>query len=144
MRIRNLVICCLTLENGRRGEEPSSLLIKQWEDAKAKKWIDLNIVDNLDDHDRELVDKYILAYQNGKGHRLILVLIPQYCVIGMDILADETNREMMMIPTKNNFLFTSTKSYLHCSGWHAVHEITKEAGVGHINATKNRYYISDQ
>ena len=38
-RLRNLIVSSLTLENARRGEEASRLLIGQWEDAKAGKWM---------------------------------------------------------------------------------------------------------
>ena len=36
---RSLVVCRLTLFNGRRGEEPARMLLKEWLDAKNGKWL---------------------------------------------------------------------------------------------------------
>ena len=37
--LRSLVVCRLTLFNGRRAEEPSRMLVSEWEDAKNGEWL---------------------------------------------------------------------------------------------------------
>ena len=37
--LRPLVVCRLTLFNGRRGEEPARMLLSEWDDAKNGEWI---------------------------------------------------------------------------------------------------------
>ena len=37
--LRSLVVCRLTLFNGRRGEEPARMLLREWDDAKNGEWI---------------------------------------------------------------------------------------------------------
>jgi hypothetical protein len=144
IRLRNLAVTCLTLENGRRGDEPSRLLIQQWRDGKAGRWIDSTEAESLDAFDKEQLTENFLVYQQGKGNKMVPNLVPKYCAKALDILANMDNRKMMRIPPNNNFLFTSGKSNLHSSGWHAVHQVGTEAGVSHINATKNRHHLSEE
>ena len=42
--LRSLVVCRLTLFNGRRGEEPARLLITEWTDAKKCTWLRMHEV----------------------------------------------------------------------------------------------------
>ena len=39
VKLRSLVVCRLTLFNGRRGEEPARLLLSEWQDAQNDEWI---------------------------------------------------------------------------------------------------------
>ena len=42
--LRSLVVCRLTLFNGRRGEEPARLLITEWTDANKCTWLRMHEV----------------------------------------------------------------------------------------------------
>ena len=37
--LRSLVVCRLTLFNGRRGEEPARMLLSEWSDARDGSWL---------------------------------------------------------------------------------------------------------
>ena len=91
---------------------------------------------------KEQLKENFVAYQYGKGSKMVPTLIPKSCTAGLDILANLKNRNDMEIPRSNKFLFTSGKSAHHSSGWHAVHEVAEEAGVAHVNATKNTQLIN--
>ena len=47
--LRSLVVCRLTLYNGRRGEEPSRMLLCQWEDAMNNVWLPSEKVQQVED-----------------------------------------------------------------------------------------------
>ena len=76
--LRSLLVCRLTLYNGRRGEEGSRLLLSQWNDALDEVWLPEEQVEEVeDDAVRYLINQYHLAYLDGKRKRFVPVLIPK-------------------------------------------------------------------
>lgn len=83
--LRDLVVCRLTLFNARRVGEPSRLQIREWNDALNDMW--LNEAENIDNElDRLLVGHFKIAYQQGKGGKLLPVLITDDCWKALKIL----------------------------------------------------------
>ncbi|XP_046583081.1 uncharacterized protein LOC124290425 [Haliotis rubra] len=61
--LRSLVVARLTLYNGRRGDEPSRLLVKEWEDAIDGTWIPAHQVEDVEDEaEKYLIGQFRLAY----------------------------------------------------------------------------------
>ena len=65
----------LTLFNARRVGEPGSMLLTDWTDAEKGAWIDPQLVDSFDTMDKYLLDHFKLAYQTGKGNRLVPIKV---------------------------------------------------------------------
>lgn len=138
--LRSLVVCRLTLYNGRRGEEPSRMLVKEWEDAMRGVWLSPEKVEAVEDRaEKFLLGQFYLVYLYGKGNKFVPVLIPKDVLKAVQILI--VNRDAQGIRSENQFLFASKKSYCHCSGWPAVGQVAKKADVC-INATRNTHRIS--
>lgn len=136
---RSLAVTRLTIFNARRGEEPSRLLLKEWQDAKDGKW--LGSGKQLEEE--QYLSKYKLAYLHGKGKRYVPLLIPDDLETIMDKLSDPTERKRNGIKAENSFLFATKFSGNHCSGWHAVTNVVVCSGVDiKINATTMRHYVS--
>ena len=75
--LRSLIVCRLTLYNGRRGDEPSRLLKTQWQDAMDNVWLPSEMVEQVEDEgQRYLIGQFKLAYLLGKGKKFVPVLIP--------------------------------------------------------------------
>ena len=125
--------------SGRRDEEGSRILLSEWNDAINGVWFpkDSDVV--LDAAEKYLSDYFIL-YMQGKGKRFVPVLVP--CDLKAPITLMLSMRDSVGITEKNIFLFASRASISHCSGWTAVSNICKAAGVGKINATRNRHRLS--
>ncbi|XP_046559508.1 uncharacterized protein LOC124268559 [Haliotis rubra] len=131
--LRSLVVARLTLYNGRRGDEPSRMLVKEWEDAIDGTWIP-------SDHVEDEAEKYLrLAYLHGKGRKFVPVLIPEAVTEAVQILLNRRGENG--VSDSNIFLFATKGSNSHCSGWHCVRDVCSPAGV-RVNATQNRHRIS--
>ena len=53
VKLRDILVCRLTLFNARRGE-PSRLLLRQWEDAQYNEWLgEYGKVDSTDNEERQ-------------------------------------------------------------------------------------------
>ncbi|XP_053389498.1 uncharacterized protein LOC123565665 [Mercenaria mercenaria] len=138
--LRSLIVSRLTLFNARRGEEPSRMLLEEWNDAMSGRWLPKDQVEEVPDRAlKYLVGTYKLAYLHGKGKKYVPVLIPKDMVGPINMLV--RHREEFGISDENPFLFATKSSNAHCSGWHAVKFVSDEAGVK-INATKNRHRAS--
>lgn len=138
--LRSLIVARLTLYNGRRGEEPSRMLMSEYLDALAGKWIPKNLVEAVEDEaEKYLYGRYKLVYLHGKGKKYVPVLVPIDLMRPIEILLE--NREGFGITEDNMFLFGTKSSNAHCSGWHAVNQICTAAGV-QVNATRNRHRLS--
>ena len=138
--LRSLVVCRLTLFNGRRGEEPSRMLVSEFEDALDRAWLAHDSIDIINDEaEKYLVGKFELAYLHGKGKKYVPVLIPNDIISAIKLLQEY--RLQHSIPSTSKFLFSTRSSASHCSGWHAVNDVCCHAGLS-INATKNRHYLS--
>lgn len=67
--LRSLIICRLTLFNARRGDEPSRMLLGQWDDALKKVWLPPTSVENVqDDAEVFLKDTSSLIYMEKEGN----------------------------------------------------------------------------
>jgi hypothetical protein len=145
-RLRSLVVSRLTLFNARRGGEPARLHLQEWLDAENDSWIDKQLVMNVDDPlEKELLGKFKLAFQPGKGSRsLVPVLIPLDTVEAVRKLVDI--RTAVGVNIENPYLFPYTqKSDGFVSGWHSVHEVSSAAGVqfpARLTATRMRHRAS--
>ena len=143
--LRDLAVCRLTLFNCRRGGEPARLLKSEWKDALNDAWVDSNRIEKLSPLDQELFSDMKIAYQGGKGLKLVPVLIPHDTVDALSLLCDEDLRKAAMIKSDNSFLFPTKLSDDHVNGWYAINEICIKAGVtdpSTITATKMRHRIS--
>ncbi|KAL3870920.1 hypothetical protein ACJMK2_038948 [Sinanodonta woodiana] len=138
--LRSLVVCRLTLYNGRRGEEPSRMLLSQWADAEDGVWLPSDQVLKIeDDAEKYLVGQFRLAYLHGKGRKFVPVLLPEDTIEAIKLLVAQ--RQSHGIKENNIFLFGTKSSSSNCSGWHSVKSVCIQAQVK-INATKNRHRIS--
>jgi len=138
--LRDLTVSRLTLFNARRGGEPARLLVSEWEDAKNNVWLRQD-----SDSDLHLFQEMKITYQAGKGNHLVPVLIPADLLKAMTILSDTSVREMSDIRSKNVYMFPSTQSDSHVSGWHAVNRVCSDAQIENreqMTATKMRHRIS--
>jgi hypothetical protein len=144
-RLRALLVCRLTLFNARRGGEPARLLIRQWREAEAKSWIDLQAAARLKKLDRALIGKYMLTYLPGKNRKLVPILFPSDCIKAIQklmLLRSSING----ISPDNMFLFPSTRRTLTgVIGTTCIAEVCSYAGVDKIErmtATKIRHRAS--
>ncbi|XP_022102343.1 uncharacterized protein LOC110985553 [Acanthaster planci] len=65
-KMRALIVSRLTLFNARRGGEPSRLTLQEWEDAKRQSWVDLQLLQTVDDPlEKSLLKSFRLTYQRG-------------------------------------------------------------------------------
>ena len=128
-KLRSVLVTRLTVFNARRGSEPARLLLSEWHDAEAGEWLDQQLVDNLSTDDQDMVSRYKLAYQAGKGTKdLVPLLIPADCVPGIRKLVAQ--REECGIPESNPYVFPYLQGSLeHVIGWHEMQQTSKEAAV---------------
>jgi len=143
--LRNVTVCRLTLFNCRRGGEPSRLLIDEWKDAEEDKWLPQHSLANLPVAEQQLIKKYKIAYQAGKGQqRLVSVIIPADCLPAMRLLASEEVRSHAGVAPGNKFVFANTQLSLdHVGGWAATKEMCTKAGLSHkVTATDMRHRVS--
>lgn len=139
--LRNLVAARLTLYNARRGEEASRMLLKEYEDAVKGTWVPKEVDIISDEAEKYLLGKFKIAFMRGKGRKFVPVLIPCDLIPAIDVLLRE--REKFGINDTNPFLFATKHSRSHSSGWHAVAEVCRMAGLNtNITATKMRHRIS--
>ena len=116
--LRSLVVSRITLYNGRRGEEGSRLLIKEWQDAIEGTWLPAEQVNIQDEAEQYLIGQYRLAYIHGKGRKFVPILIPIDVIAAGHLLLK--HREAHGVTPENIFLFPTKFSNSHCSGWHAL------------------------
>ncbi|ELT89194.1 hypothetical protein CAPTEDRAFT_208970, partial [Capitella teleta] len=136
IELRNLVCSRLTLFNARRGGEPARLKIDHW--TERQKWIG----EKDPEHEKWFRGMEIM-YSTGKGNHLVSTIVPADCIKALDLLVDFDNRSAARILQENAFIFASTNSQCHCSGWSCTDVASAKAGVTErINATKQRGRIS--
>lgn len=125
--LRALVVCRLTLFNARRGGEPAKLTLSEWNDADTQAWIDPQMVETVEDPiEKALLAKYKLAYQMGKGLKLVPVLIPHDTIPAIEKLVKE--RVNAGASKSNKYLFpTTTGKETHVEGWPCVESVSKRA-----------------
>ena len=146
IELRSLLVCRLTLYNGRRGGEPARLLLKEWIDAETDAWVSQNLVDCIKDPvEKLLIGKFKLAYQRGKGARkMVPILVPLGMVKAMSSFVKM--RSSCDVLPDNPYLFASIKSTDgHAVGWQAVNSISIKAGVSNpslLTATRMRHRAS--
>nr|XP_054772046.1 uncharacterized protein LOC129280011 [Lytechinus pictus] len=142
IELRNLTLCRLTLFNARRGE-PAQLVTKHWEDAESGAWLDQQNMGQLNPLDAAIASTLKIAFQTGKRNALVPILFPKDTVEPLKVLSSEEVRSSVGISSENKFLFPSTTSGDHVSGWHILDSICKKLNLGKmVNATKNRHRIS--
>ena len=82
-----------------------------------------------------------ITFQEGKGHRLVPVLIPDV-VPAMEFLSSELVSRDCTIKQKNQYCFPSIgRSEKHVLGWHALDILQKVAG-DNVNRIMNRHKVS--
>jgi len=134
------LVARLTLYNGRRGEEPSRVMMQEWMDGLAGKWVPSNQIEVIEDEaEKFLLGQFKLVYIHGKRKKFVPVLVPNDLIQPIGVLIE--NRQNFGITDENLFLFATKSSNSHCSGWHAVDSICAVAGVK-VNATRNRHRLS--
>ena len=129
----DLVVCRLTLFNGRRGGEQSRLLLGEWKDAEDGSWIDPKQIERITDPlDKALVGQFKVTYMAGKGNNhLVPVLIPADTKDAISKLAEEDLRKAAGINSTNPYLFPLTQnSVTHVVGSQCVKNVCCAAGLG--------------
>ena len=138
--LRSLIICRVTLFNGRRGEEGSRILETEWQDAIDSVWLPKENIEVIEDEaEKFLAGQFKLAYLHGKGKKYVPLLIPLDLIEPVNLL--RRFRQLYGVAKTNKFLFATKGSQSHASGWHSVRDVSKAANVS-INATRNRHRIS--
>ena len=144
--LRDLVVCRLTLFNGKRGGEPSRLTLKEWNDAKEDAWIDDNQKKRVHEKKKQdLFKKYKLAYQSGKCvSQMLPILVIEDTWNALKKLSDPEIRQAAGVNTDNIYVFPSIKdSKFHVNGWSCVNKVCRKAELSkNINATQMRHYVS--
>ena len=139
--LRDLTVSRLTLFNARRGGEPARLLLTEWKDAESDVWLR----PQYSDAELKMFHDLKITYQSGKGNHLVPVLIPSDLIKAMKILSDISVREMSGIRSNNIYMFPSTQSDSHVSGWHSVNRVCVAAQIDNpdkMTATKMRHRVS--
>ncbi|KAJ8317766.1 hypothetical protein KUTeg_004679 [Tegillarca granosa] len=101
--LRDCVCCRLTLFNARRGNEPSSLRLRHWDEANYKVWLTKDC-ENFTKNplEKRLLQRFKLAYQSGKSvGKDVPNLIPEDCWLALEKLADSGIRAAVGVQ-KNN------------------------------------------
>ena len=146
VELRDLAITRLTIFNARRGGEPARLKLEEWHDAEKGAWIDSDRIRNISKEDNHLLDSMKIAYQSGKGNKLVSLLIPGDVVLALEVLADTTVRQSVGIDTGNKFIFPFTSfSSDHASGWHSMRNVVNAIDAqkpSSVTATKIRHRTS--
>jgi len=148
--LRDLTVSRLTLFNARRGGEPARLLLSEWKDADNDNWLRRSGPQSADsesgDSELQMFHDMKITYQSGKGNNhLVPVLIPSDLMKAMKILSDISVREMSGVRSNNIYMFASTQSDSHVSGWHAVNRVCTAAQIDNpdrMTATKMRHRVS--
>lgn len=148
VELRDLVVTRLTIFNARRGGEPARLKLGEWADAEKGVWISGAQLGSLDipQEDRELLENIKIAYQAGKGNKLVSLLIPADVVKAIEILTDISIRKSVGVDCGNDFVFPFTQfSVDHASGWHSMRNIVDAVDTedpSRVTATKIRHRTS--
>lgn len=139
--LRSLVVTRLTLYNGRRGEEGARLQLKEWQDAQDQVWLpDDEIEVVVDEAEKYLKGKYLLAYLSSKGKKkFVPLLIPKDLALPISILV--AHREEHGVESDNTFVFPTRGDRNHCYGWAATYDVSTKAGYT-MTATANRHRLS--
>ena len=121
--MRNVILARITMFNARRGGEPSRLTLSEWKDACKGAWIDPTLIQKVDDPmEKYLIDNLKLAYQSGKGRKLVPVLFPMDTIEPITKLLLE--RINCNVSTENTYLFPNTgQSTDHASGYHCLRSV---------------------
>ncbi|XP_062606599.1 uncharacterized protein LOC134268369 isoform X2 [Saccostrea cucullata] len=147
-KLRDALVCRLTIFNGRRGGEPSRMLLSELTDAMNDKWIDQYKRENLQfEIERERFGETKIAYIHAsKVARLVPVIIPKDCWKALDIITDDEVRRTAGVNQRNEFVFPNTKTSMsHVIGWDCIHRMCREAGLQrNFNATGMRHFLATE
>jgi hypothetical protein len=143
--LRDALCARLTLFNGRRGNEITTMRISHFKDATSRRWVQQ---DPIQSGDENFLKRFLITYIPGKGNRMVPVIIPQDVVEGMQIIIDSDRRREVGVSSKNQFAFANTGlSSNHILGWPCINNLCKNAGVKQPNlltATKQRHRLSTE
>ena len=147
-KLRDALVCRLTLFNARRGGEPSRMVLSELTDAMEDKWIDQCRMEFVkDDIEKKLLCDTKVAYLHAsKIAKLVPVLIPKDCWKALNVLVDTEVRRVAGVHTHNDFVFPNTKNSMgHVIGWDCVDRMSQEAGLERrLNATGMRHFIATE
>ena len=95
-KLRDALVCRLTLFNARRGGEPSRMVLSELTDALEDKWIDQCRMEFVkDDIEKKLLCDTKVAYLHAsKIAKLVPVLIPKDCWKALNVLVDTKIRRV--------------------------------------------------
>ncbi|XP_071151307.1 uncharacterized protein [Mytilus edulis] len=147
VKLRNLVVCRLTMFNGRRGGEACRLLRSEFKDAVEDNWV----------NKKWRNDPYVLqqelkiAYEAGKGmNKLVPVLFTPETMAATVLLDDDDLRQQGEVLSNNMYVFANTQNSLeYVNGYTAMQRVASDAGIREdeakkINATLIRHYTSTE
>lgn len=147
-RLRDALVCRLTLFNARRGGEASRMTLEELQDALNDKWIDKSKAEGITDEigKRLLCETKVAYIRASKVAKLVPVLLPQDCFKALKIISDSDVRKSAGVHPSNDFAFPNTKlSLSHVTGWDCVDRLCREAKLDkNINATGMRHYIATE
>ncbi|XP_078329658.1 uncharacterized protein LOC144624151 [Crassostrea virginica] len=145
-KIRDALVCRLTLYNARRGGETCRMKLSELSDAMTDKWLDRSVAETIkDEQERKRFDETKIAYiQASKLARLIPVQIPIDCWNALRIVSDIEVRAAAGVHPKNPFAFPNTKHSLgHVIGWDSMAKVCQQAGLEeNINANDMRHFVA--
>ncbi|XP_076105616.1 uncharacterized protein LOC143073743 [Mytilus galloprovincialis] len=147
VKLRNLVVCRLTMFNGRRGGEACRLLRSEFKDAVEDNWV----------NKKWRNDPYVLqqelkiAYEAGKGmNKLVPVLFTPETMAATVLLDDDDLRQQGEVLSNNMYVFANTQNSLeYVNGYTAMQRVASDAGIREdeakkINATLIRHFTSTE
>ena len=94
---RRALHALLTLKNGRRGNECSQIMLKDWHDRFS--WISND--SKMTSSDKELLQKYIVIFVMGKNDKALPIFIPKFCELNLVGLADMEVRKAAGVLSEN-------------------------------------------
>ncbi len=130
-----------------RGGESCQLTNDMFKDAINDRWLNPDAITKIQDkRERQLFNELKIAYQTGKGNHLVPVLFPHDTLRGLEILTDNTVRNLVGVNEGNKYIFANTANSLdHVGGWAAINKMCLNAGVKKpelLTATRTRHRIS--
>lgn len=146
-RLRDALVCRLTLYNGRRGGETCRMRLTEFKDALEDKWVDQRKIQEFSEMDKMLLRESKIAYiRASKLAKLVPVIIPNDCWHALSLLSRTDARQDAGVNPQNEFLFPNTQNSMnHVIGFDCIARICEEAGLEkHLNATSMRHYVATE
>ena len=124
-RLRKLVLSKLILFNGKRPNDAAGMTLIQLKDAFSGKWL----------HLRKSSDCFVAYVEAKNSSGDVDILLPKELAPQLKILCDATVRQRANIDPNCNFLFASTRSSDHISGYNDLRTVLLAVGACNAKST---------